>query len=812
MDSTDMPNAWAFKFGLAQSPLFGQHEMEFGDEHSVLLDGGYGSFALSINSERIWADYHTPADWSWSSDLPHHVTVTDREVTVVRWDKPGVETFTRTSIERQLEAFYGYLAADQVKSNQRVVEHMLGVFRSMRSLLVDSGVEDDFSVDAYLALLSRAMDRHHGISSSDHADHFEGEPVLQSLPAGQADGLLDVLMNPNFAGFTPHPGLAVRHAGSDIFQEAHFELRRVHGADLFGYAQPAESVKVTRGGAHYTPSALARSVVEQVLTRVPDLASRRHLTVLDPACGSGAFLHEALRTLRRKGFEGRIHLVGRDTSRPAVSMALFALQNALRDWSPDGGHEVDVLQADSLASPLPASDVILMNPPFVSWPALTKDQREHMQSVLGPLSTGRGDYSMAFVTHAIKALTLGGVMGTLLPSSLLVLDAAGKWRKDLLEKVTMNFMAALGDYGLFPYAQVQVAIAVLSNPTSPSEAREPVSILVTDNDHHATGNAMRALRKTGSPRDALPEESGWQMFEVSVAALQNRPTWRLVPPQAELAIGRLLDVGDALPAGALFNIHQGVRTGSNPAFLLNQAQLEALPQEERKWFRPAITNKVLTMSKIVPDCFVFYPYQEQGLAIVSEEELVRELPAYFEAYLEPRRGALVQRRSLRGRTDWWGLSWPRAWSRSPEPRIVSKFFGGSGAFAVDLEARHIVVQGYAWFPKWEVPGGVSTVDDGESVKDWLAAYVAIMNSTPFQRLLQVFSPHVSGGQFDLSPKYVKHIPVPNIPALVCDERAGHAVSTLAALVRGDNRMDSSWRDTADHLTAQLYGPKLLEHI
>ena len=812
MDIADTPTDWALRFGLAQSPLFEPRELDVGGEHSVLLDGGYGSFALSVSQERLWPDYRTPADWSWSSNLPHHVTVTDREVAVVRWDKPWEEAFTRASVERQWEAFYQYLTADLVKSNQRVIEHMLGIFRSLRSLLAASRVDDDLSVEAFLALLSRAMVRRDVSAAPEHISHPEGESVLQSLPTGQADQLLEVLEARNVAGLTAHPALAVRHAGSDIFQEAHFELLRAHGADLFGYAQPAESAQVTRGGAHFTPAALARALVEQTLVRVPDLTSRQILTVLDPACGSGSILHEALRTLRRVGYVGQVCLVGRDTSRSAVAMAQFVLANAVSDWAPRGGCEIDVLQADSLVTPLPSADVVLMNPPFISWLALATEQREHMREVLGPLAAGRGDYSMAFVSRALQALSAGGFMGTLLPSSLLALDAASKWRQNLLDRAEVKFLADLGEFGLFPYAQVQVAVAVLSTDRSMDESREDAVALVTDNDHHATGNALRALRRVDISRDVSLEEAGWRLFQVSVRELRDRPTWRLVPQQTEAAIGRLFDAGDALPAGTLFNIHQGVRTGLNPAFLLSEAQLDALPKREQKWFRPAVTNKGLMQGRIVPDRFVFYPYEERGLAIPTEEHLVEELPEYFEAYLDPNRDRLLGRRSLRGRTDWWGLSWPRGWSLNSEPRIVSKFFGGVGGFAVDLEAVHIVVQGYAWFPKWEVPEGILGADEGEPVKDLLAAYVAIMNSTPVQRLLRVFSPHVAGGQFDLGPKYVNQVPLPNIPVLMSDERAGRAISTLVELTRDDGRMESGLSESADDLTIQLYGREVFEYL
>ena len=104
-----------------------------------------------------------------------------------------------------------------------------------------------------------------------------------------------------------------------------------------------------------------------------------------------------------------------------------------------------------------------------------------MASVLGPLCKGRLDYSVAFVTRALEALAPDGVMATLVPSSVLVSDAASRWREDLLNRTSIHFIGSLGDYGLFPYAQVQVAMVVLSSSEA-GEVAGDLGVLVTDND------------------------------------------------------------------------------------------------------------------------------------------------------------------------------------------------------------------------------------------------------------------------------------------------------------------------------------------
>ena len=61
-------------------------------------------------------------------------------------------------------------------------------------------------------------------------------------------------------------------------------------------------------------------------------------------------------------------------------------------------------------------DLLLMNPPFVSYEFLSMDQRDSLRQVLGPLAKGRFDLSTGFVWKAIKAMRRSGVIGTIISS------------------------------------------------------------------------------------------------------------------------------------------------------------------------------------------------------------------------------------------------------------------------------------------------------------------------------------------------------------------------------------------------------------
>lgn len=826
MPVAPVSDAWAGTFGLATVPLFA-NETVGDDVHTVLLDGGFGSFALSTTDEQLWREPKS-YEWAWSSGLPHHVTVTDTEVAVVRWDNAEPEQFSRRSVESRLDAFYGYLTSDRLQSSRRVVDHMVDSFRRVRSLVDQMGLGDEHSVEAFLFALQLGMERS-GRPSLVGADRSGFASIL---PSGPLDSIVDGMMNgPGpVSALRLHPDLAIRHAGSEIFQEAHFSLTSASASDLFDWVGPAIAKRETRGSAHFTPPALARSIVEQTLEGLGDLQSRQSLVICDPACGSGSFLYEALRTLRRLQFAGNLHIIGRDVSTAAISMARFTLALANADWTPAGGIEIDLQVADFLASEPAQADVILMNPPFLSWTAMSSVQRDQVRELMGPLLKGRADLSMVFVSRALRCLRPGGVLGVLIPSSLLSLLSAEKWRDAITSEADIRLIASLGDFGLFRHAMVQVAALVLSLKDGACRRPESTLAIIASNAADATGDALRAVRRGerwagGGAVTSRSGEPGWRAFEVPAEPFGRLPTWRLVAPEAATALERLKAIGVIRPMREVFDVYQGVRTGDNESFIVSGELVGTLPSAERRFFRPAAMGNNITDGRLTISEFVFYPYNDDGLIIRTEADLERAVPNFLRMVLSTRRQRLLGRSDIQrtGREDWWGLSQRREWGTSKKPRIVSKYFGREGSFAVDEKAEYVVVQGFAWFPLWPDPNDIAAPfnegdedieDTGPSVtnEDLLAAYGAIFNSEPFQRILLLFSAYVGGGQADLSPRFVNEVPIPDLPAMAADDANGHRIARLISLGRSMRPEDFEWRQKVSRAVIELYGVELFERI
>lgn len=815
---------WSERFGLARSPMFALERDGTEGEHDVLLDGGFGSFGLSV-VEELGAPTEA-AGWAWSSDLPHHVTVTQKEVQVVRWDAArDAQVYSLDSVSRDLDEFYRYLCRDRLRSNRTVVQHLITLFGRVRALVAHARLPDGRAIDAFVTVLGDLIAGEEGPAQPTDFGLPEDAEELRVAIAGHSleEALRDIRTAPaTLSMLTLHPTLAIRHAGGQLFQEAHFDLVRAPAPDLFGFVDAATSDRVSRGGTHFTPPALARSIVDYTLAQIDDVSGRPTLTLSDPACGSAAFLHEALRGLQRANFDGALKIVGRDVSLPAVAMARFTLTLALRDWTPKGGAVLDLAVEDSLAQPaFPASDVTVMNPPFISVIAQTADQKAQLRAVVGEKAGSRGDYSMAFVTRALDSLAEGGAMGTLFPANLLTHEAATPWREHLAEASDVRLLARIGDFGLFSQALVHVACVVLAKGSSP---RQEFAALVTGNEPGATGDALRELRKThGTAPSRSMGDKQWTLFSAPASVLEHKFPWRILTPE-QRGIIDALEAAQTPTVGSLFDIAQGVQTGNLKLFLFNAEEFRRLnlPAREKRYFRDALMTDSIENGRIVKTYHLFFPHGSGGALFADEAALAEAVPTFYRTILKPNEAALKARASIvrAKRQDWWGLMHPRTgtFALDDKPRLVSKFFGGEGSFALDDAARYLPSTGHVWTPKRAVPPADEELDDGwaegvaeAATLEVLRAYVALLNSTAFMRLVAFRSVTIAGGQYDLSSRFLIPVHLPDLWEKAESPLYGDHVRNLARVSRAAETGQTISGIDVDRLVAHLYGvPELGE--
>src|SRR5262249_487780 len=210
-------------------------------------------------------------------------------------------SYRAASVGSQIRDFYRMLNGERPRATTTLDQHAVDVFRRLRSDQTPAQ-----AISMFLFLLAAMLENAEEPAIEAPADIIERHRIENiSVADIRRRGARFWVENasrfrhPSFAyaELTTLPNLVVRHAGSRIFQEAHFDLLRAGERDLFDYSAPATVTVVTRGGVHFTPPAIARSLTEQAAGLV---ARQRAITVLDPACGSGAFLLEAARFFRHR--------------------------------------------------------------------------------------------------------------------------------------------------------------------------------------------------------------------------------------------------------------------------------------------------------------------------------------------------------------------------------------------------------------------------------------------------------------------------------------------------------------------------------
>ena len=91
-----------------------------------------------------------------------------------------------------------------------------------------------------------------------------------------------------------------------------------------------------------------------------------------------------------------------------------------------------------------------------------------------------------------------------------------------------------------------------------------------------------------------------------------------------------------------------------------------------------------------------------------------------------------------------------------DAKIVSKYFGGRRSFAVDRTGDFVVVVGNAWLlEKGEIEQEITD-------EEVYFAFLTYLSSSIAYDMLDYLSIQVSGGQLDLSNKYVGELPILNL--------------------------------------------------
>jgi adenine-specific DNA-methyltransferase len=775
-------SVWKKSFGLLPIHLKPtNYELDF-----VMLNGGYGDFCLQTQkNDSDIGDYFSK---SWSSNTKNFVVLDDTNVKIYNWlkNKPE-EIISQKQVADNFDKFYNYLLSKSIKSERDVVPVIIDIFRQFRNITLEKTNPVE-ALNLLFILLTSLEDDYQNI------DYTKWNINRVHVPYGFDN--FTTKIQTGIDNIKPELDLIIRHSAGVLFQEAQKEVLFFNPQrDLFGgVSSRIETRNNLYSSIHYTPPYLARSIVENAL-QIIDL-NKSNLKIFDPACGSSEFLIETLKQLKELNYSGNIIIKGWDTSETAVNTSNFLLKYEQRTvWDKKLIFEIKLVD-DSLTEVWDNDyDLILMNPPFVSWEQLNnKDLREVVRETLGSNFNGKPNQASAFFYKSIQHLNSNGVIGCVIPSSILTLDAYKNLRNSIYDLITINLIGKLGNF-VFEDALTDVSLLIGHKPKS----KFTPTILWTRNEKGIVQNALRDLRKMTSSNLLTVNEKDYSVFQ-PVQFPIIKESWKPISLKenellktierfvAEKKLSRIKD---------LFNVQQGIRTGNNNVFKISKEEFKNLPQNEHRYFRPVAENDSIKNGELLIINYIWYPYNEKGLILKTEEEFKTKVPFFYDKLLHHK--LQLSKRARKDDSNWWHLSEHRAWLRENRPRLISSEFGKSDSFAFDKEGFFAIERGNAWLP-------LSKYDKEFQNIDFYYFYLAVFSSTIFDKLLSIYSKQLAGGNwYDLGKMYTGQIPIPNINSE--EVRTSDAYKKLVEIGKEFSLGNSYLKSVSDEILSKYFYPK-----
>lgn len=736
---TDIEN-WKNILGLLPIHLFSSQT----DNKYILLNGGAGDFCLDTNPDKNPNEYFS---FAWSSNTKNFIALREDRVFLYNWLRGKEENYSIKDIEDNLPKFYEYLIKHSFKSEYDITPFILNVYRELRRETGEKaeGINAIYQLILSLLAIENACEitninlRNYGLS-----DSIDPLPNLNSYIEILSRGL-----KLNDKHLTPNTDLIFRHSAGELFQEAQKEaIFYNRQPDLFGgYIGDYDLKKKMYSSLHYTPSFLARSIVEYSLSKL-NINEIDNLKIFDPACGSSEFLLEVLKQLKTLGYNKRVEIHGWDISETAINISRFLLNYEKREWGENLNIHIEKVENSLNKEWGNDYDLILMNPPFISWELLSRDDREIVQENLGNFARKKPNLASVFIFKAVKHLKENGVLGTVMPSSILVMDSYQKLREEIKDQLTLLLVGKLGNF-VFEDALTDASILIGKKPKS----NELPLLVWSKNEKGVINNVFRDLRKVNYNHiPYVTENKKYNIYKPEI--YPDKENWKVISYQEQKLkkhLQKLILLEELKTVQYIFNVKQGVRTGSNKVFKISKNIYNKLSNGEKIFFRPVVDNDSINKGCLIELNYIWYPYDESGNAIKTEQELKEKSPYFYKKHLLPNKQKLESRASI-NKNLWWLLSSYRPWLVSRYPKLISTEFGHAGSFAFDKNGEFVVERGNAWIPKKEF-----------KKEDYYYFYLALFNSSFFEELLSIYSKQLAGGKwYDLGKKYTAEIPIPEI--------------------------------------------------
>ncbi len=505
------------------------------------------------------------------------------------------------------------------------------------------------------------------------------------------------------------------------------------------------------------------------------------ITILDPACGSGAFLNAALRflmdehklidemetkvsgySIQFQDVENSIlenNLYGVDINEESVEIAQLALWlrtakphrklNSLNQNIKCGN---SLISDPAVAGPKAFNwqeqfpqvferggfDVVIGNPPYVRIQGIKSNQERESLYYESNFKSAKGRYDLyiLFIEQGLKLINNTGVASYILPHNFMAGNLGAGIRELLSEKHCIEQIVHFGSYLVFEEALTYTCIIKMSQHN--------------DTVKYASIN----------PKDLSLDIT----FEDIDYSELGKEKWNLTDRSSQNVLKRI-SIFDSHVSDFFSNVGRGIVTGMDDCFIMSGTingdtfigYSKALKQEvqlESSLIKPILKGDgVHAYEPMNPDLFVLYPHiiKAGKTEAIPEEQLMTQYPKTYK-YLLTFKDTLVAKK-IKYKTNpelWYSLHNSRDMSLFCERKIITPYLANKCQMSIDTN------------------GGLFTNDKCSVLKlkpqfeSLYLPYLAILNSKLCWFFISKTSSEFAGGYFVFSNLFVNPFPIPNL--------------------------------------------------
>jgi hypothetical protein len=573
-----------------------------------------------------------------------------------------------------------------------------------------------------------------------------------------------------------------------------------------------------RKASYYTPPALARQLARQTLG--PWLERRQpktlaEATVLDPACGSGAFLIAAYRQLlqhferqagRALGPARREQILreciyGADIDERALGLAQVQLLEEARLGDrrlPELGG--NLFLGDSLVAPpgldapsgaVPWQEVrdrvgrfsaVLANPPFGSQLTLPRRlsaiEREEARRRFPGIRAWGSDYAYLFLALALELVDEEGAVGFVLPRTFLDGTSAAMLRTDLVQRGPSAIVDLRG-LQLFTGIRAYVALLTLGGTPRPSltdvaDSRADAGQVLDELLDDSEGGGL--VRRSSVPRAALAAEAerGWSAFRLRWFTRLRR------------GIGVESEPLSSRDGRGARTVVQGTQPGDLRRYVISEGDWQERGQKG-----------VVVDGHAIPSRYAPRYVRGEQIAPFAIHDSGARLLVPFDDDRSPvadREVAAV----LAGRGGAARHAQPGDLATLRAPKVILRAFGRESAAVADTTGEWMTIKG---------TGGGVVISWPEASTRELEGLAALLNSALYQWLLHGFGRPRFDETVELTVGDVTDLPWPALGDDAWSALAGAGAAVIASLDRTDpaERIAGYWetRRSLDDLAFDL---------